>query len=887
MEKYLKKIKPKYYWLIAFILTAITYAITFSYMGLLGNGKYIIARSDLKQQYIPFIEYFCSVLRGEHDYWFSWSLNMGTGTALLFAYYTLSPFNLIYLILGEDMALTATAFVIVLKAATAAATFQIFITKYLRKSYYETVLFAMMYALCGFQVCYYFDLMWMDAFYMLPVIGIGIIKLIRERKFMCLLLAYAYVFGVNFYMGYIIGISSFFLLVFCFLFKINCRKLKENIKIIVNYGISVVCALMLTAIIWFPAAIQLFKNIEKSYPSFSMDQCNILFLYNNLFMGQMQTLNGVTPFIYCGLLSAILLPLYIVNRRISKKKRIYVLVSLLWFVCLFLVEPLNKMMHAFDKPEMFGHRFSYVFSFLITTICCEQFIYLRKIKQKTIYILMGFNLAVFIACYILYPIVWNEDFNANTWLALGINILFFALWIYIIRQIQKKKWNVLTYRVVMSFCLMLELGVNAALCMNRMEHTVMKRESYEIWSEIQENTFAKIEKTENKDDFYRILYMNPSNLNQGYIYDYNAVENFNSSEHAAVLNAMEKLGIGRGVHIVRGPGTTPITRSLLDIKYIIGGNRMEWELDSNEYYLTYEKNEQALSLGYMVEEAILNYEFEESPFANQDNLLSMMTGLNIHCFERTGMEMHVESGKYVKTDEATYLFHEEDKEGDSKFNFIADNDGRSFYIYLSQDRYLDSTGGADMPWIETNDVTSTLENTVVLPEFIPARIVQIGTDEKGNYAFSIVLPEELEADYYNKAYFCYYDDSEFQRAYNILREQQWNIKEYKDGYVKGTIDVEKKGIMFTSIPYDEGWTILVNGVETETIPLLDNAFMGIKLEKGSFDIEMFFEPFGGKEGKMVSEITFIMIILANVGAFWVRKKSTRNNENNIVKMKEI
>ena len=82
MEKYLKKISPKYYWLVAFVLTAITYTMTFSYMGMLSNGKYIIARSDLKQQYIPFIQYFCSVLKGEHDYWYSWSAGLGNGTAL-------------------------------------------------------------------------------------------------------------------------------------------------------------------------------------------------------------------------------------------------------------------------------------------------------------------------------------------------------------------------------------------------------------------------------------------------------------------------------------------------------------------------------------------------------------------------------------------------------------------------------------------------------------------------------------------------------------------------------------------------------------------------------------------------------------------------------------
>lgn len=859
MEKYLKKIKPKYYWLIAFLLTAVTYAVTFSYMGMLGNGKYIIARSDLRQQYIPFIEYFCSVLRGEHDYWFSWALNLGTGTSLLFAYYTLSPFNLIYLILGEDLALTATALVIVLKAATAAATFQIFITKYLRKTYYETVLFAMMYALCGFQICYYFDLMWMDAFYMLPVIAIGIINLMREKKYMCLLFAYAYVFAVNFYMGYIVGVSSFFLFIACFFYKCNCRKLKHNIQILFEYCVSVVSALLLTAVIWLPAAIQLFKNIEKDYPSYSMEKCNILFLYNNLFMGQMQTLYGVTPFIYCGLLSALLLPFYFVNRRISIKKRIYVMVSFAWFVCLFLIEPLNRMMHAFDRPEMFGHRFSYVFSFLITTVCCEQFIYLRKIKKRALYMLLGFDLAVFIVCRMLYPVVWKMDFNANTWLALGINILFFGIWIYMITRIQNKKWNVLTYRVMMTFFLMLELGTNAILCMKRMEHTVMEQDAYEAWTDVHENTFQKIKQEENEDVFYRVLFLNPRSLNQGFMYDYNAVENFNSSEHAAVLKAEEKLGIGRGIHIVRGAGTTPITRSLLNIKYLIGGNSIDYELDSNSYYMTYVKNEQALSLGYMVKEQIEDYKFEESPFVNQDNLLSAMTGLEIHCFEKTGMKMEVKSGQYMKTDDATYLLRNEEEEGELEFAFEADNNGKPLYIYFSQDRYLDQTGGVDMPWIKTEDISLINENTIIKPEFIPPRIIQVGTNEEGKYAFSIIMPEDLDADYYRKAYFCYYDDTEFQKAYRVLKQQQWDIKEYGDTYVKGNIDVEERGIMFTSIPYDEGWTATVNGEKAETVPLLDKAFTGIKLDKGTYEIEMQYEAQGKRDGEIISAIAMLLV----------------------------
>lgn len=890
MEKYLKKIKPKYYWLIAFLLTALTYTMAFSYMGLLGNGTYVISRSDLQQQYIQFIEYFCSVIRGEHDYWFSWALSFGTGTALMFAYYTLSPFNLIFLFLGEDLALTATAIVIVLKAATAAATFQIFITKYLKKTYYETVLFAMMYGLCGFQVCYYFNIMWMDALYMLPVIALGFIKLFRERKCLFLLLAYSYTFAVNFYMGYIVGVSSFFLFLFAFFYNSKSRSLKENGKILFYYGISVVSAVLVTAAIWFPAAIQLFSNINEEYPSFAMSDCNLLLILNNLFMGQLQTLRGITPFVYSGLLSVILLPFFIVNKHIPKKKRIYVLLCFLLIICLFLIEPLNMMMHAFDNPGFYGQRFSYVFSFLLVTVCCEQMLYIRQINRKWIYVSMMICLGIYVASYVVYSRMWIKEYNANTWFTLGVNIVFFSLLIFVIRQIQNREWNIITTRVVLTFLVMIELGCNAALCISRMEHGPMKQDDYETWSIWEENTFDKI-KSEDDAGFYRILSLNKRGQNQAFLYDYNAVENFNSAEHVGVMNALEKLGFYRGIHNLRGMGSTPVTRSLFNIKYEVCGYLIMGEGETDDLYLGYDQNEQVLALGYMVNEKIKDYKFEESPFANQDNLLSSMTGTDINCYERTGMELTVNSGKYIKTEDRTYLLHEEEKEDVTQFEFKADNDGRPLYIYLSQDRYLVITNGASLTWITTKDVSAMLENTVFTPELVPARIVQIGTDEEGEYSFTINLPENLEADYYKKAFFCYYDEAEFDRAYKILNEQQWEVTSYSDGYIEGTIEVLDDGIMFTSIPYDDGWRILVDGKETKAIPLLENAFLGIELGKGIHEVKMYYEAPGKMMGETVSCMTLISILTVCILTGIWRKKKRENlmneGKSNVVILKEI
>jgi uncharacterized membrane protein YfhO len=163
------------------------------------------------------------------------------------------------------------------------------------------------------------------------------IKLVREKKVLCLFLAYAYVFGVNFYMGYMTGLSSFFFFVFYFLYDCRKRSVKENIKILCLYAGSVLNALLLTAVIWFPAVLQLFQNIDEGYPGFSLVECNPLLIINNMFMGQMQTLFGITPFVYCGLLSMLLLPLFFLNKRISRKKRVYAFLCLVWFFCLFLI----------------------------------------------------------------------------------------------------------------------------------------------------------------------------------------------------------------------------------------------------------------------------------------------------------------------------------------------------------------------------------------------------------------------------------------------------------------------------------------------------------------------------------------------------------------------
>ena len=61
------------------------------------------------------------------------------------------------------------------------------------------------------------------------------------------------------------------------------------------------------------------------------------------------------------------------------------------------------------------------------------------------------------------------------------------------------------------------------------------------------------------------------------------------------------------------------------------------------------------------------------------------------------------------------------------------------------------------------------------------------------------------------------------------------ITEYSDTHIIGTINAGRSGILFTSIPYSDGWTVSVDGAVVET-EALRNALLGIKLEAGSHTI---------------------------------------------------
>ena len=92
-----------------------------------------------------------------------------------------------------------------------------------------------------------------------------------------------------------------------------------------------------------------------------------------------------------------------------------------------------------------------------------------------------------------------------------------------------------------------------------------------------------------------------------------------------------------------------------------------------------------------------------------------------------------------------------------------------------------------------------------------------------------------------------------------MKQNQWNITKFNDRKITGTITAEEGQIMMTSIPWEDGWTVKVDGKKVEPVKIL-NALVGVPLEAGEHEVTMTFTPPGWNVG-LVCLVAGILILI--------------------------
>ena len=79
----------------------------------------------------------------------------------------------------------------------------------------------------------------------------------------------------------------------------------------------------------------------------------------------------------------------------------------------------------------------------------------------------------------------------------------------------------------------------------------------------------------------------------------------------------------------------------------------------------------------------------------------------------------------------------------------------------------------------------------------------------------------------------------FEAAYQVLSASMLELTEFETTYVAGSIDCDRDGLLYTSIPQNGNWSVKVDGKAAETV-LTGDVMVGVLLSEGEHEVEFIY-----------------------------------------------
>ena len=413
---------------IAFLLPLTGMLIVMAVRRFIPFGPYNMLYSDMYYQYYPFFVAFRQALREGRGLLYTWSVGMGLDYLGLIAYYLASPLNLLSVIIPERFLLDYYTLIMPVKLGFASLFFAIFLKKHFHRDDLSVALFGGLYALCAWAMGYHWNIMWLDTFALLPLVALGTVALVRDKKFFL----YTVTLFLSVFLNYYIGLFTcvfVFLLFFC-LEICRWRGLGRFLRDFVRIGFFSVLAIGMTAILELPALAAL-QNTQSSVNNFPHGfQLNITDentwrglldamrqVAGNLGGGLEPTFREGLPNLYCGVGTVFLACLFLTSREVRLRDKLCCLTLLLFFTVSFIVRQLDYIWHGFHFTNMLPYRFSFLFSFVLLYMAYTAYLERSRFKPWQL-ILSGALTALVFAC---------SDHQAEP-VFLSYNLAFFLLY---------------------------------------------------------------------------------------------------------------------------------------------------------------------------------------------------------------------------------------------------------------------------------------------------------------------------------------------------------------------------------------------------------------------------------------------------------------------------
>ena len=786
---------------IAFFIPMVIMVIIFIQRGIFPFGDESFLRTDMYHQYAPFFSEFQHKLRNGGSLLYSWDIGMGVNFAALYAYYLASPMNWLIMLCPKSLVIEFMTYMIVFKIGLSGLTFAWYLKKHCKTDSIGIGFFGIFYALSGYMAAYSWNIMWLDCILLFPLIMYGLEKLVREGNGFL----YCITLGLSILSNYYISIMICIFMVLYFGALLILEKMddwEDYTDACIRFAVYSLLSGAMAAVVLLPEiyALQSTASGDFNFPK-TLTSYFTIFDMIARHLTCVETEIGLDhwPNIYCGVAVLMFFLLYVVCKKISVKERAVYCGLLLIFFASFSTNVLNFIWHGFHYPNSLPSRQSFIYIFLMLFVCFRAFMYLEETPKKHIN-------AAFLGsiCFVLLAekLIDAKHFHFSIFYVAIIVLSMYAGVLHMFK-IGKRELAACLALILVS----VEAAANTAVT----SVTITSREAY---TRDNEDVHMLMDMVEPSDDFYRVEKKTRKTKNDGAWMNFPSISLFSSTANADLTEFFKRMGCEASTNSYSITGSTPLVDSLVSIKYALYSEEVPntelWAYmkESGETYL-YE-NLYTLPLGFVISHSVEdNWQFKmDNPGEVQNDLCQALGN------------------------DAVLQWIDSNTSG-KNCTFTPDLDGY-YYVYVTNKKV--KSVKAAVP-----SGSKTFNNTD------RGYLLELGSLVAGN---QITLTSQTDGQDMKCEVYRFSDEAMIS-LYEKLNETPLKLTSWEDTKLAGTVNASERGVLFTSIPYETGWTVKIDGEEAETEKIFE-AFLSVDIPAGEHVITFEYFPAGLKPGIIIT-----------------------------------
>jgi len=824
-------------------------------------GKYSMLYSDMYHQYYPFFVEFRRALREGKGLIYTWSVGLGMDYLGLIAYYLASPLNLLSVLVPENWLLDYFSLLVPIKLGLAGASFAYFLKKIFDRNDCSISIFGGFYGLCAWALGFQWNVMWLDTFALLPLVTVGTVSLLSRRKFLLYTLTLCASIFCNYYIGLFTCIFVFLLF---FVYEI-CRweGIKKFLADLLRIAFFSALAIGMTAVLELPAlaALQTTQSSVNKFPTgFRLniaDSHTLLGLFDAMrqVAGNMggalePNFKEGLPNVYCGIVSVVLMFLYLMASNIRLRDKICAVVLLLFFNVSFIVRQLDYIWHGFHFTNMIPYRFSFLYSFVVLYMAYRAWTERQQFEPHKI-VAAGVLAAAVLACSnALMETVPLEIGSGEIDFPLYFvyNLIFLVLYVLSmlsgnvameevpedadaqqIAQVEEdhqrqRRRSALLVLVVMC----VELAANLICFGLYFPGTGVS--NYPKGTSYTASVIRYMHERERKTPFFRAETTHSQTLNDGALNGYNGVSAFTSSANVKTTLFMQALGYGAKNTYNRYlfEESSPVSNLFLGLKYMIERDGKDKQstffTEVNRFGDTALLENQAyLPLGFLAERALADVQFDTSgnAFQFQNRLFTAASGVE-------GDVWHLLEGGVLSISGNGVTITESTNGGYCRYTDTTANSDVTYTYQVDQDGF--ACVHLNLP--KRNDFYVSLNGTELYKETISLpQMLAVGDVKKGDVLTLRIVCDAGE-DSTMTVSAAVLDQGRFAQGYSVLSAAPLELEHFESTRLEGTVQCDRDGLLYTSIPQNGNWKVTVDGRQGDT-RLVGDCMLAVELTEGS------------------------------------------------------